>query len=281
MTLLEEQPDALQHALSKKRRKEEGKKMKRKRIEDAGGVRPRGGLNSGNSNTPIKQEVEGGCKGRGELNKQKHQRSGRKDSPKPPLEKHRFGRVMDQVPCRNKARFSTVSIALPGSIVTNCQTKELQTYLVGQIARAATIWHVDEIVVFDDKLSAVRKNSGFKIKQRQSKGRHEEEANTIGTKLTDTDKDNSHWNRSPPSESHEFMARVLQFCECPQYLRRHFFPMHTDLQFAGLLAPVDAPHHVRAEDRSKYREGLVLEKVGSGPDAGSLVNCGIRNRFVE
>lgn len=252
--------------------------MKRQRIEDAGGVRPRGGLGSGNSKTSIKQEIEGGSKGRGELDKQKHQRAGRKASQKTPTEKHRFGRVMDQVPCRNKARFSTVSIALPGSIVTNCQTKELQTYLVGQIARAATIWHVDEVVVFDDKLSAVHK---FKIKQRQTKGRHEDEPNTTGTKPTDADKDNPHQNRPPPSESHEFMARVLQFCECPQYLRRHFFPMHIDLQFAGLLAPVDAPHHVRVEDRSKYREGLVLEKVGSGPDAGSLVNCGIRNRFVE
>jgi predicted SPOUT superfamily RNA methylase MTH1 len=31
-------------------------------------------------------------------------------------------------------------------------------------------------------------------------------------------------------------ARMLQYCECPQYLRRNFFPMHSDLQLAGLLA---------------------------------------------
>jgi hypothetical protein len=44
---------------------------------------------------------------------------------------------------------------------------------------------------------------------------------------------------------------------------------------------IDAPHHVRVEERSKYREGVVLEKKGTGPDAGSLVNCGIRARPVE
>jgi predicted SPOUT superfamily RNA methylase MTH1 len=57
--------------------------------------------------------------------------------------------------------------------------------------------------------------------------------------------------------------------------------MHPDLQFSGLLAPIDAPHHVRAEERSKYREGVVLDKKGSGLDAGSFVNCGIRGRPVE
>jgi Putative RNA methyltransferase len=54
---------------------------------------------------------------------------------------HRFGRVMDQPPCPNQPRTSTLSIAIPGSVVANCQTRELKTTLVGQIARAATIYH--------------------------------------------------------------------------------------------------------------------------------------------
>lgn len=149
---------------------------------------------------------------------------------------HRFGRVMESVPNPGKPRFSTISIALPGSVLDNCQTKELKTHLVGQIARAATIYHVDEITVFDDKL-----------------GKH--------------------------TEACAMMARLLQYCECPQYLRRHFFPMHRDLQFAGLLAPVDAPHHVRAETRSKFREGVVLDDTG--PNGNSLVNCGIRHKPIE
>jgi len=31
------------------------------------------------------------------------------------------------------------------------------------------------------------------------------------------------------------MARILQYLECPQYLRKSFFPQHKDLEFAGQL----------------------------------------------
>lgn len=47
-------------------------------------------------------------------------------------------------------RRATVSIALPGSVVDNAQTLELATAVAGQIARAAAIFSVDEVVVLDD-----------------------------------------------------------------------------------------------------------------------------------
>ena len=31
------------------------------------------------------------------------------------------------------------------------------------------------------------------------------------------------------------MARILQYLECPQYLRKSFFPQHKDLEYAGWL----------------------------------------------
>lgn len=49
-----------------------------------------------------------------------------------------------------KDQVSTLSIAVPGSILDNAQSQELRTYLAGQIARAACIFQVDEVVVFDD-----------------------------------------------------------------------------------------------------------------------------------
>lgn len=163
---------------------------------------------------------------------------------------HRFGKVMSSVPCRKKPRLYTVSIAIPGSIVDNCQTKELKTCLVGQIARAATIYHVDEIVVYNDHLGSRR------------------------TTTTDT-------STATSSPSCQFMAKILQYCECPQYLRKHFFPLDEDLQFVGILSPIDAPHHVRVNDRCKYREGIVLDKIG--PTGGSCVNVGIgeKSKTVE
>lgn len=45
---------------------------------------------------------------------------------------------------------STVSIAVPGSVVDNAQTLELATAVAGQVARAAAIFNIDEVVVLDD-----------------------------------------------------------------------------------------------------------------------------------
>jgi len=178
--------------------------------------------------------------------------------------------------------------------------------LVGQIARAAAIYHVDEIVVFNDRLGKDIKphfRNNFR-KRDDSRTRADNraaaadanaahvnaDANNNANKASDgningnndDEKEKEPEQRLQASaDPHAFMARILQYCECPQYLRRHFFPMHPDLQFAGLLAPLDAPHHVRALDRSPFREGVVMDKKGNGPDAGSLVDCGIRNQPVE
>lgn len=45
--------------------------------------------------------------------------------------------------------------------------------------------------------------------------------------------------------------------------------------FAGLLNPLDSPHHMRIDDESDYREGIVLDRPLK-PGKGSLVNCGMR-----
>ncbi|PSN52378.1 putative methyltransferase [Blattella germanica] len=58
---------------------------------------------------------------------------------------------------------STLSIAVPGSILENAQSAELRTYLAGQIARAAGVFKVDEIVVFDDLGSANAAGSAKEI----------------------------------------------------------------------------------------------------------------------
>jgi hypothetical protein len=272
----------LESPAERRKRKKEAKLLKRKRIEDAGGVRPRPrqSSSSGRQNDDVVSDV---------------QQSTRRTNDHKTREKHRFGRVMESVPCRNKPRFSTLSIALPGSVIANCQTRELKTHLVGQIARAAAIYHVDEIVVFDDKLASERGGRGGHYQHRNNnkrardhQGRRDRDQKGDDDKNEDNsseeqqhkdahENDESSFQRSDP---HMFMARVLQYCECPQYMRRSQFPMHPDLQFSGLLPPLDAPHHVRAEDRSKYREGVVIhdKRGGSGM---SLVNCGIRNRPVE
>ncbi|EOD16268.1 hypothetical protein EMIHUDRAFT_310898 [Emiliania huxleyi CCMP1516] len=117
----------------------------------------------------------------------------------------------------SSGRAWTVSLALPGSIVDNAQTQELRSHLVGQVARAATIFNVDEIVVFSS-----------------------DGASPAAPQRTD---------------GSVFMARLLQYLECPQYLRKAIFPMHPDLRCVGLLAPLDAANHPRATEQPHLGEG--------------------------
>jgi predicted SPOUT superfamily RNA methylase MTH1 len=207
---------------------------------------------------------------------------------------HRFGRVMDTVPCRNRPRFSTISIALPGSVVSNCQTRELKTYICGQIARAATIYHIDEIIIYNDHLTTNHTSTtgGYQFFNNKKSRTTKDNSNSIDDNPpTDQphddldnhdDKKKSSNHHHDNNDPHTFMANILQYCECPQYLRRHFFPMHYDFQFVGLLPPIDAPHHVRVHDICQYREGVVLEEkyVSDKQNVGKLVNCGIRGRPV-
>lgn len=145
----------------------------------------------------------------------------------------------------------TLSIAIPGSIMENAQSSELRTYLAGQIARAACIFNVDEIIVFDDVGTA----------------KPEDMVNPI---FGSDDSDAKVLKRRSCVQ----MARILQYLECPQYLRRFYFPLHSDLQYAGLLNPLDTPHHLRQTEDFPFREGCVTIQP-TKPGRGSLVNVGL------
>jgi len=132
----------------------------------------------------------------------------------------------------------TLSVAFPASIVANAQTRELKAYLVGQLARALTIYSVDEVILWEDK-SSLKKSK---------------EDETL-------------------SEALVFFTRNLQYLETPQYLRKTLFPFHPDLSCCGVQNPLDAPHHVRQYEKSRYREGCASEYKEEG---GTYVNIGLR-----
>eukprot|EP00933_Yihiella_yeosuensis_P014100 TRINITY_DN12765_c0_g1_i2.p1 TRINITY_DN12765_c0_g1~~TRINITY_DN12765_c0_g1_i2.p1 ORF type:complete len:385 (-),score=57.16 TRINITY_DN12765_c0_g1_i2:266-1354(-) len=142
---------------------------------------------------------------------------------------------------------TTLSVAVPASIIENAQSFELKAVLVGQIARALTIYGVNEIVLFEDK--------------------------------SDTQWDGD--DNDSPSKSMSFFVRNLQYLETPQYLRKQLLPVHKDLKCVGLLAPLDAPHHLRKYERLPYREGAVVSKdqapappSDADGEPGCWVNCG-------
>uniref|UniRef100_A0A7R9TH50 RNA methyltransferase n=1 Tax=Prasinoderma coloniale TaxID=156133 RepID=A0A7R9TH50_9VIRI len=144
----------------------------------------------------------------------------------------------------------TLTIALPGSIVENTQSFELATALAGQIARAAAVFRVDEIVVFEEETM-----SG------SSKWR-----STIGGGAS------AGGGGDGPTV---FLARVLQYLEMPQYLRKALIPMHRDLRLAGLLPPTDMPHHPRRHEWSVYREGVTVGDGASSRGEGTPVDVGL------
>lgn len=138
----------------------------------------------------------------------------------------------------------TVSIAVCSSMVDNAQSMELATMLAGQVARCAGIFCADEIVVVDDY---GQRGGGNEI-----------------------------------SSCAAFLARVLQYMETPQYLRRTLIKSHAHLKHVGLLPPLNAPHHPRSTEWTKYREGVVLppdSSAGRSSEAGggdfSLINVGL------
>ncbi|XP_063377185.1 putative methyltransferase C9orf114 [Cydia fagiglandana] len=164
------------------------------------------------------------------------------------LEKEAEEKVREEQEKKKKyAEISTISIAVPGSIMENAQSAELRTYLAGQIARAACVFCVDEVIVYDD--------IGDKIDTKKSKVE-----DLDGVKVA--------------RRSCVQLARILQYLECPQYLRKHFFPLHKDLEFAGLLNPLDAPHHLRSSNDFTFREGITMNKPVK-PGKGSQVNVGL------
>ncbi|CAM8911836.1 unnamed protein product [Rhodiola kirilowii] len=74
--------------------------------------------------------------------------------------------------------------------------------LASQIARAATIFRIDEVVVFDSKSTSA-----------------DEPEFTLETTGEDS--------------GAAFLIRVLRYLETPQYLRRALFPMHNSLRFVS------------------------------------------------
>ncbi|KAF1814488.1 DUF171-domain-containing protein [Eremomyces bilateralis CBS 781.70] len=139
-------------------------------------------------------------------------------------------------------RSSTVTIAIPGSIVANAQTHESKTALVGQIARAAAVFCIDEIVIFEDGQDAqVRERHRSWVDDRRVSN------NAAG--------EDSHTGWSDPSH---FLFHLLSYLETPPHLRKSLFPLHPNLRTAGTLPSLDMPHHLRSNEWGQYREGMTV-----------------------
>ncbi len=136
-----------------------------------------------------------------------------------------------------KGRSSTLSLALGSSLLATAPTKEIRTQLVSQIARILCICEVDEIVIYIDS------NHELQI----------EKEKRFST----------------------FFSLILQYLECPPYLRKSLFPFSPDLKFCGLANPLEiASHPAKNEKNLLYREGVVVSEAKEGGNK-TMVNIGL------
>ncbi|KAJ3330599.1 hypothetical protein HDU76_005289 [Blyttiomyces sp. JEL0837] len=157
------------------------------------------------------------------------------------------------VPDNSNARDYTVTVALSATMISHLEKPELRTYVTGQIGRALALMEVDEVCIYTDAPPAVG------VAPKDTTGHFESAAKKT-------------------ADPQLFLARVLQYLETPPYLRKALFPVHRDLQFAGLMNPLEAPHHMRMDDNSLFREGVTLDT--KTPNNGSLVDCGMRKEVL-
>lgn len=104
------------------------------------------------------------------------------------------------------------SLLLPSSLTQQEPDPRIRTYKVGQVGRAASIFGVREVVVYQD----------------------------------------------PALNDARFIETVLRYQECPPYLRKRLFKLAPELEFAGVLPPLNTPTHLVGREA---RVGDVREAV--------------------
>jgi methyltransferase len=62
-------------------------------------------------------------------------------------------------------------------------------------------------------------------------------------------------------EDSHLLKTILQYLDTPQYLRKMLYPRMQQLEYAGILHPIKAPHHKAPEDIKKVKAGHVRTGV--------------------
>ncbi len=135
-----------------------------------------------------------------------------------------------------RKKLKSISICIPDSIIDKCQSSELRSYFISQLARTCSQFQVDEIIIL---------------------------------------KDHSYKTKSLKFDATGYVARNLQYIETPQYLRKALFGIHPDLKYTGLMNPIECKHHLKADEWCQYREGVVLNRPARKGDESSWVDIGL------
>jgi predicted SPOUT superfamily RNA methylase MTH1 len=103
---------------------------------------------------------------------------------------------------------ANLTIAIPVSAVHDSSDIRAKTDKLFQISRAAAIFQVNEILIYNDP---------FLQPDRAQRERKR-------------------------------ILRILKYIECPQYLRKRLFPITRDTASVGILSPLATPHHMLSKE---------------------------------
>ncbi|KAF3064631.1 putative methyltransferase C9orf114 like protein [Daldinia childiae] len=137
----------------------------------------------------------------------------------------------------------TISVAVPGSVLSTCRRDDQRTGVVSHIARALAVFSIDEIVIFDDSHPDTRP-------------RNIDPAGYTG-------------DLDPCG----YLDHLLQYLEMPPFMRRTLLPIHPNLRGAGLMSSLDIPSHPHSTDWLPYCEGVTVTGAPKG-GKGTLVDVG-------
>jgi predicted SPOUT superfamily RNA methylase MTH1 len=84
--------------------------------------------------------------------------------------------------------------------------------------------------------------------------------------------------RTKQTQELTLIAKLLNYIETPQYLRKTLYKIEPDLQYAGILPPLRTPHHPVSGKNcdlkiGEYREGIILNQTKEG----LTVDIGVQN----
>lgn len=126
--------------------------------------------------------------------------------------------------------------------------------MAGQIARALSVFCIDEVIVFSD-------GNAHPAKHQPNRTQSQSNQPGSGDGYTGT------------SDPDHFLQHLLSYLETPPHLRKLLFPLHPNLRTAGTLPSLDLPHHLKPDEWCTYREGVTLP---GADEHGTFVEAGLR-----
>src|SRR5574341_1025375 len=77
------------------------------------------------------------------------------------------------------------------------------------------------------------------------------------------------------SYDRKMLKLILEFMDTPQYLRRILYPKIAELEFAGILHPLKAPHHKPSIDPKNIKVGDIRQAITAKVKGTYFVDAGL------